>query len=254
MAKDISPDGKFVLFEDASEAAGAGYAVALRKLDGTLPVRLGDGSAGGLSPDGKWAISVSTGQPQQVTLLPIGAGQPRAVDISGLEHIHSGWARFLADGQRIITNGNEPGHATRCYVLNLAGGKPKAVTPEGTVCGPSSPDSRFVVGVGPNSSVAIYPIGDGSPRPIPGLEAGFLPVQWSSDGSVLYGYHMGELPGRIYKVAIATGKEAMVQELRPGVPAGVVMVAPVVVSRDGTRFAYSYSQVLSVLYLISGLR
>ena len=72
VAKDISRDGQFVLFEDASEAAGPGYAVALRKLDGTLPVRLGDGSAGGLSPDGKWAISVSTGQPQQVTLLPIG--------------------------------------------------------------------------------------------------------------------------------------------------------------------------------------
>jgi hypothetical protein len=243
-----------VLFEDASEAAGPGYAVALRNLDGTLPVRLGDGSAGGLSPDGKWAISVSTSPPPQVTLLPIGAGQPRSVDISGLEHIQSGWARFLADGQRLIANGNEQGHATRCYVLDLAGGNPKAVTPEGTVCGPSSPDSRFVVGVGPNSAVAIYPIGDGSPRLIPGLEAGFLPVQWSGDGSVLFGYHMGELPSRIYKVGIDSGKQTMVQELRPGVPAGVVMVAPVQVSRDGTQFAYSYSQTLSVLYLISGLR
>ena len=254
VAKDISRDGKFVLFEDASEAAGAGYAVALRKLDGTLPVRLGDGSAGGLSPDGKWAISVSTGQPQQVRLLPIGPGQPRSVDLSGLEHIQSGWARFLADGQSLIINGNEQGHATRCYVLDLAGGKPKAVTPEGTVCGPSSPDSRFVVGVGPNSAVAIYPIDGGPSRLISGLEAGFLPVQWSSDGSVLYGYHIGELPSKIYKVAIDTGKQTMVQELRPGVAAGVVMVAPVQVSREGTRFAYSYSQTLSVLYLISGLQ
>ncbi len=144
VAKDISRDGQFVLFEDASEAAGPGYAVALRKLDGTLPVRLGDGSAGGLSPDGKWAISVSTGQPQQVTLLPIGAGQPRSVDIGGLEHIQTGWARFLADGQRLcITNGNEQGRSTRCYLLDLAGAKPKALTPEGSVCGPSSPDNRF---------------------------------------------------------------------------------------------------------------
>src|SRR4029077_11848816 len=94
VAKDISRDGQFVLFEDASEGAGPGYAVALRKLDGTLPVRLGDGSAGGLSPDGKWAISISIGQPQQVMLLPIGPGQPRSVDISGLEHVQSGWGRF----------------------------------------------------------------------------------------------------------------------------------------------------------------
>lgn len=254
VAKDISPDGKFVLFEDASEAAGPGYAVALRNVDGTLPVRLGDGSAGGLSPDGKWAISVSTSQPQQVTLLPIGAGQPRPVEVRGLDHIQSGWARFLADGQRIIANGNEQGHAARCYVLHLAGRKPEAVTPEGTVCGPSSPDDRFVVGVGPNSAVAIYPIAGGSPRSIGGLEAGFLPVQWSSDGSMLYGYHIGELPSRIYNVRIDTGKQTVIEELRPGVPAGVVMVAPVQVSRDGRRFAYSYNQTLSVLYLISGLR
>ena len=63
VAKDISRDGQFVLFEDASEAAGPGYAVALRKLDGSLPVRLGEGSAGGLSPDGKWAISISIDSP-----------------------------------------------------------------------------------------------------------------------------------------------------------------------------------------------
>jgi WD40 repeat protein len=254
VAKDISRDGQFVLFEDASEGAGPGYAVALRKLDGTLPIRLGDGSAGGLSPDGKWAISISIGQPQQVMLLPIGPGQPRSVDISGLEHVQSGWARFLTDGQRIIANGNQPGHAIRCFVLDLSGGRPAPVTPEGTVCGPSAPDSRFVVGVKPNSAAAIYPLAGGSPRLIPGLEAGFLPVQWSSDGSVLYGYHLGELPSRIYKVSIDSGKQTVVRELRPGVPAGVVMVAPVQVSRDGTRFAYSYNQTLSVLYLISGLR
>ena len=252
VAKDISRDGQFVLFEDASEAAGPGYAVAKRKLDGTLPVRLGDGAAGGLSPDGKWAVSVSPGQPQQMTLLPIGPGQPRPVDISGLEHIHNGWARFL-DGQRLIVNGNETGHANRCYVLDLAGGKPKAATPEGIVCGPSSPDGRFVVGVGSNSAAAIYPIGEGSPRSIPGLEAGFWAAQWSNDGSVLYGYRAGELPSKIYKVEIATGKRTVVQELRPGAPAGVVTVSPVVVSRDGTHFVYSYNQALSVLTLISGL-
>ncbi len=197
---------------------------------------------------------MSTTQPQHLTLLPIGAGQPRSIEVRELEHIHAGWARFLEDGQRLIVNANEQGHSTRCYVLDLVGGKPKPVTPEGTVCGPSSPDSRYVVGVGQDSKVAIYPIGDSLPRSLPAPDAGFLPVQWSSDGTLLFGYHLGELPSRIYKVRIDNGKESFVQELRPGVPAGVVMVAPVVVNREGTRFAYSYNQTLSVLYLISGLR
>jgi len=254
VAKDISPDGQSVLFEDASEVAGPNYAVMQLNFDGTPPTRLGEGSAGGLSPDGKWAISLSTGSPERLTLLPIGAGQSRPVEVSGLEHIHNGWAHFLADGSQITANANEPGHAPRCYLLDLGGAKPKAITPEGVSCGPSSPDSRLVVGTGPNSAVALYPVAGGPPRFIPGLEAGFQPVQFSEDGALIYGYRVGELPSKIYKIDIATGKQTVLQELRPGVPAGVVTVAPIVVSRDGKRFAYSYNQTLSVLYLISGLR
>jgi hypothetical protein len=78
-------------------------------------------------------------------------------------------------------------------------------------------------------------------------------VQWSEDGRFIYGYHPGEFPSKIYKVEITTGKEAFVLELRPGAPGGVVMVAPVVVSRNGKRFAYSYNQTMSALELISGL-
>ncbi len=253
VAKDISRDGQSVLFEDSSEATGKGYAVALGKLDGSLPVRLGDGSAGGLSPDGKWAIAF-TGHPTQITLLPTGPGQPRPVETSGLESIQGGWARFLADGKHFIINANEAGQAIRCYMADLAGGKAKAVTPEGVQCGPPSPDNRFVAGVGPNSAVAVYPIDGGPSRPIPGLQAGFVAVQWSKDGALLYGYQKGELPRKIYKVEIATGKQTVLQELRPGAPAGVVTVNPVIASADGTRFAYSYNEMLSVMYLISGLR
>ena len=68
-----------------------------------------------------------------------------------------------------------------------------------------------------------------------------------------YGYHFGEFPSKVYKVEITTGKETLVKELKPGVPAGVVLVAPVIATRDGKRFAYSYNQTLSLLYLISGL-
>jgi len=253
-ARDISRDGQFVLFEDASEAAGPNYAVVVRKVDGTLPVRLGEGSSGGFSPDGKWAASVSTSQAAQVTLLPIGAGQPRPISVTGLKQVHNGWARFLPDGQRLTVNGDEAGHAARCYVVDLSSGKAKAATPDGILCGPASPDSRSLIGKGPAGSVALYPLDGGAPRLIPHLDANFNPVQWSNDGSVLYGYHVGEFPSKVYKVKIATGKETVVRELKPAVPAGVVMVAPVVVSGDGTRFAYSYNQTLSVLYLISGLQ
>jgi Tol biopolymer transport system component len=253
IAKDISRDGQSVLFEDSSEAAGPKYAVAVRRLDGALPMRLGDGSAGGLSPDGKWAISFALTTPEQVILLPIGQGQPRSLNQSGLEQIHNGWARFLPDGQHIMVNGYEHGQAIRCYLLDLEGAKPKAITPAGIRCGPTSPDGRFIATLGPDKSIVLYSVGSDAVRVVPGPQVGFLPVQWSEDGSVVYAYREGELPSRIYKIEIATGKQELLQELRPSAPAGVVAISPIVISRDGTRFAYSYNQTLSVLYLISGL-
>ncbi len=253
-AHDISHDGQFVLFEDSSAAAGPGYAVVLRKVDGTPPVRLGEGSAGGFSPDGKWAISVSTSHAPQITLLPTGAGQPRTINVTGLHHVQNGWARFLHDGQRVALNGDEAGHAPRCYIVELSNGQAKSVTPEGVLCGPFSPDNRSLVGRKPDRSIALYSLDGGAARMIPHLQSNFTAVQWSGDGSFLYGYHWGEFPSKVYKVEIATGKETAIEELKPGAPAGVVMVAPVVVSRDGNRFAYSYNQTLSVLYLVSGLQ
>jgi tricorn protease-like protein len=253
-ARDISRDGQFVLFEDASEPAGPGYTVVVRKVDGSLPIQLGEGSAAAMSPDGKWAIAISTTQAAQLTLFPIRAGEPRVINVSGLAQINNGWSRFLSDGQRIAVIGNEAGHAARCYLVDLSNGRAKSVTPEGVICGPLSPDDRSLVGRGPNGSITIYSLDGGATRLIPNLEPSFTPVQWSTDGSSLYGYHMGEFPSNIYAVNIASGKETMLQQLRPGVPAGVVMIAPVVVSRDGRHFAYSYNQTLSVLCLISGLR
>ncbi len=251
-ARDISTDGKFVLFEDASEAAGPNYAVVIRNVDGTLPVELGEGSAGSLSPDGKWALSIPLQNSTQLTLLPTGVGQPRPLQVMGVDHVHSGWSRFLPDGSGVIVNGDQSGHAPRCYLVELGSGKSSAATPEGFLCGPVSPDGRAISGKGPNYSVVIYSLTGTDPRPVK-IGSKFVPVQWSSDGLYLIGYHMGEFPSHVYKVEIASGNESMIQELKPGVPAGVVLVGPIIASRDGKRFAYSYNQTLSVLYVVSGL-
>ena len=248
----ISKDGQFVIFEDSSEPAGPGYAVMMRKVDGSLPVRLGEGSSGAISPDGKWALSISTGNLPQVTLLPIGPGQSRAISVTGLEHVQNGFARFLPDGHSFAINGNGAGQAIRCYLVDVATGKAKAASPEGITCGVFSPDGQFMTGT-TNGTTKIYSLRDGTSHRIPNLHPDFTPIEWSNNSSILYGYHFGEFPSKVYKVEITTGKETLVKELKPGVPAGVVSIAPIIASRDGKRFAYSYNQTLSLLYLISGL-
>jgi eukaryotic-like serine/threonine-protein kinase len=251
--RDISSDGKFVVFEDASESAGSGYVVAIRNVDGSLPAELGEGSLFGLSPDGKWAAASSTSKPTQLMLLPTGAGQPRILNVTGLAHIQNGFGRFLSDGKRVTLNGDQMQGGVRCYVVDLTTAKAIPVTPEGVMCGPSSPDGRFMLGTESGHPLVAYPLQGGEPRNLSKINPNFDPVQWSSDGSAFFGYKPSEYPRRIYKTDIETGKETLLQEVKPAVPAGVVMVAPIVVNRDGTRFAYSYNQTLSRLFIISGL-
>jgi len=251
--KDISRDGQSILFEDASEAASSNYSVSIRKMDGRPPIRLGEGSAGGLSPDGKWAIGIIVGSPARVTLYPIGTGQPRAIPVSGLERIHSGMSHFLADGKRITVNGNEPGHGVRSYLVEVDTGKITPITPEGVAGGLVSPDSKYIL-ANDGSSLVVYSIAGGAQSSIPGLQPGFVPLQWSEDNTSIYGYLKGEIPAKVYKVNSVTGQQTFVQALEPETPGGLVTIAPIVVNRDASRFAYSYYQVLSVLYVISGLR
>jgi len=178
---------------------------------------------------------------------------PLGQQIRALEQ-ELGVTLFDRAAKRITLNANEPGHGVRCYLVNLDGGVPVPITPEGITGGLVSPDGRYVLRLDDTAVLEVYPVAGGAPRPIPNLEAGFTPLQWSPDDSAIYGYGPGKVPIDVYKVKLATGEKTLIQQLQPETMAGVVAIAPVVITRDGSRSAYSYYQVFSVLYLISGLR
>ncbi len=254
VAKDISSDGQSILFEDDSEIAGHMFSSAIRKIDGTPPVNLSGGSPSKLSPDGKWVISIVLGKPGRVSLVPIGVGQPHIIPLPEFEEIHNDTDRFLQDGKHFTINANEPGHAVRTYVVDLDGKNATPITPEGTTGILISPDGKYIFRMDNSGLLSIYSTTGGAGRRIPDLEAGFFPVQWSEDQSSIYGYFSDQIPTKVYKVNVTTGKKTLVQELQPETIAGAVTITSVCVNRDGSRFAYSNYQVLSDLYIISGLR
>jgi Tol biopolymer transport system component len=254
VAKDISSDGQWVLFEESSEPAGPNYAVAMRKTDGAPPIRLGDGSAGSLSPDGNWALSIYSGNPQHISLLPVGAGQSRQIDVPELAHLQNSSAHFLPDGKRIVVVGNEPNRPARTYIIDINGGKPRAVTPEGVYATMPSPDGRYVCGADSSAKLGLYPVDGGEPRIVILPEPGLMASQWSADSKSLYVYRAGEVPLKVYRMEIDGGKMSLVRQLVPADSAGVVTISPVVTNYQGSQFVYSYYQTLSALYVISGLK
>jgi len=251
--KDVSNDGRKVLFEESSEPAGPHYSVGIRKTDGSPPIQLGEGSGGGLSPDGKWAASVYPGTPQRLILYPTGPGQPIQIPVPQLESINGGFARFLPDGKRVLFTGNEPGHRRRTFLIDVTGNNLRALTPEGSVASMPSPDGKFVVGADATPALKLYPAEGGEPRLVPAGPAGYFAAQWSAHGRSLYVYRPGEVPVSIYRLEVATGRMQLVRTIVPSDRAGVVAVAPVITNPDGSGFAYGYDQILSTLYVITGL-
>jgi eukaryotic-like serine/threonine-protein kinase len=252
--KDISPDGKWALLTEGGEGGGPSYSVYMRNLDGSPAVRLGDGDGLAFSPDGKWVVSGDPHKlPEQLVLLPTGAGEPRQLTHDSLNHRGAGW---FPDGKRILFEGNEAGHSPRLYVQDLAGGDPHAITPEGfaTTIHAVSPDGNqiFARDLSTRKWVLI-PVGGGKNQPVAGTEDNDTLIQWTADGKSLYVAQFGN-PAKVFLLNLATGKRQLWKELTPADPSGVEGIGPIQITPDGKSYIYSVYRNLAGLYLVQGLK
>ncbi len=254
LIRDLYPDGQTLLFDESGEGGGPGYSTYVRKADGSPAVRLGPGSSFGLSPDGRLAISiVGESGGQRIVLDPIGAGEPKTLPASGLRIEQAFW---LPDGRRIVFSGNEPDRGSRIWVQGIDEAKPKAISPEGyRMFGKGvSPDGRVVAVRGPDQHFYLYPIEGGEPTAIPGLVAGDIPSGWTRDGRSLFVRRRGEVPLRMMKLDVASGRKELWKELIPADPAGLSSISPVWITPDEKFYAYSYIRSLADLYVVEGLK
>ncbi len=250
---DISADGKLLLFTEQAEGAGPYSATCLRRTEGSTPVRLGDGQALALSPDGRWALSLLLTSPQQLILLPTGPGSKKTIERGGIDHYGFG-AAWFPDGKRILINASEPGQSARCYVQDIESGKPIPVTPEGTHNCLLSPNGQLVAATRADGSGTLYSLSGGESRSIPGLTSNDVPVRFSEDGRSIYLYQGAEVPTVVYRLDLATGRRTSWKQLAPPDPSGLVSIGPIAIAPDGKSYAYSYYRILSDLYLIQGLK
>ncbi len=250
----LSRDGKTTLFYESGEGGGAGYSVYVRGTDGSPAVRLGEGQSLALSPDGKWAIALlqKLTNPHLV-LYPTGAGQPRPLAIPGLRVV--GGVRFLPDSRRLLVAAKEEGRGDRIYLADIDGGKPRAITPENLRGpGPISTDGKRFIARAPDGKPLAYPIEGGEPTAVAGFETGDVAVGWTADDRGLFVQRSGAPVAKIERVDLATGRAEPWKEILPSDATGVVRVSSVLISPDGTFYAYAYSRVLSNLYLVEGLK
>jgi Tol biopolymer transport system component/predicted Ser/Thr protein kinase len=255
--RDLSPDGTRVLFTEGGEGARTEGAY-LRKTDGSPAVRIGNGYAFGLSPDGRWALSVVSKPPAQLFLLPTGAGEPRVLP-RGKIFVYAGFqATWFADSRRFVLTGREQGRQQQLYIQDIQGGEPRAISGEALVLGSSrglSPDQQYVAAIDNDRKTRIVPVEGGSSRPAPGTEPDEMPAGWSADGRSLYIYSpVTGAPTRVYLVDVASGQRRLWKEITPADPAGTYGIVGLAVNPDGRSYVYNQSRTLSDLYLVEGLK
>ncbi len=250
---DLSVDGKTLLFREEGEGGGLRYTGYLRQTDGSPAVRLAEGRAFALSTDGRWVLSTTGDEAGKLVVLPTRAGEPQVLSGKPMNYIG---ARWFPDGKHFLFSGNEPDHGVRLYVQDRVGGKPLAISPEGTygLAYLISPDGQEVAAVGPDQKGYLYPVAGGDPRPIPSLVAGELPVAWSSDGRSIFVYRSAELPAKVDLIELSTGRRTLWKELRPSDPAGVEFIGPILMTADAKTYVYGYRRALTDLYVVDGLK
>ncbi|HSD71514.1 MAG TPA: protein kinase [Thermoanaerobaculia bacterium] len=250
---DISADGKTILFSELGEGGGKTSAVYLRNIDGSPAVRLGEGQALALSPDGKSVLVRFPDAADRFVLLPTGTGEPKSLPLSGFEAIDV--AAWLPDGKAFIFGGQEAGKEWRVYRLDAQGGKPRAISPEGIripffMTGPVSSDGRVFFGARGPGKWFRFPMEGGEERPIAGLERGEVPIRWAADRS-LWVRKIGS--GEVWRLDPETGRRAAAAA-RLKADFGNVTATRIVMTPDGRSYVYSAQRAHSILYVVEGLR
>jgi Tol biopolymer transport system component len=257
-AADLSSDGKMLLLTERGEGSGSGAVIYLRGTDGSPAVKLGEGFARALSPDGKWVLAANNpstrGTAESLSLLPTGPGQARVLDRDGLADF--GWGAWLPDGKAVVFSASKADGGSHLYV-QAPDGKPRPIGPErariAPAANPVSPDGKYVVALA-RGQVLLVPLGGtGEARAVPGLapQEGDRAVQWSSDSRALYVYRQGERPLRVWLVDIETGQRRPWKEIAVEDALGGVQLR---VTPDGETWLHAGRRILSELYLVEGLR
>ncbi len=251
---DLAKDGKLFLFIEAGEAGGGDYAVFTRDTSGASAVRLGQGTARALSPDGKWALvlrqNIST---PDFILLPTGVGQPRIL-ASGKVVPNSGI--FFADSKGLLFDGHEPGHASRIYVMSLEGGQPRAITPEGFSLGRSqslAPDGKRIAAI-TGDGIALVSVDGGEPQFVRGSQPGDVPLLWAKEGQVLFVGRRGDTACTVSRLDLQTGVSTPWKSFSPADVAGVTGASCPLIADDEQHYVFGYTRNLSDLFLVEHLK
>jgi hypothetical protein len=251
--RGITPDGRMILINILGESGGAKGSIYWRMTDGAPPVRLGDGMAFAISPDGKWVTGYSSRATKQrhYVLMPTGAGEefsPEFPDFPEKTAIVLGW--LAGDGNYLLGGLSKSGK-WQLFRWNRPSNKVTAASEEGMedALPEIAPDGRHVLMPHVTRGWLSCDAESASCKSIPGLSPHDQCVGWRSDNRTVYvtTHHDENRSMQVSLVDTETGKRTEWKTIHPAIP--VDSVHNLRVTPDGRAYAYNYAYGRSDLYL-----
>jgi len=251
----LSADAKTIVFGEVGIFTSRDYLVFFRRLDASGGVEIGEGSAIGITPDGKYAIAFVPSEPTKLRILPTGPGETRTLNVAPV-HVDRSLISWMPGAKEFVFLGHEEGKPLRGYHVSLEGGPARPLTnlPGAHFWNRVSPDGKFVL---ETSAVANQPeqnliveLATGKVRPAPLLPAD-QPVDWDQDGAHAFVVQKNGAEATIYRIDMASGKREVWKQIRPTDPAGILSIRGFFVTPSGSAYTYSASRGLSMLYVYS---
>ncbi len=250
LLRDMSADGRVILFDETGDGGGSNQGVYIRATDGSPAVRLGDGYANALSPDGASVLAVKrTAGWAQMFLYPTGPGVSRQITTDPMNHT---MGTFTADGKSLIYRATDNRHPAQLYIQRLADGARRVLVANDVggarmVC---SPDDKWVVYRTPSSATMLAALSGGAPRLLP-IGTITAIVGWSSPTGLLY-CDRSDNPVRVMQLDVVTGRSTPVRDFT--IPESVIGAQSVRISDDGRTYAYTIATSSSDLYILDGVK
>ncbi len=250
MAMSVSRDGNFAVLGDW---LSPGYNAYLAKLDGSPPVLLGPGTGGDISPDDKWVTSIPPGDTTKVLLLPTGVGETRTISAQGF-HYRS--ARWTNDGQSLVVRANQSSRAIRVWVQDVAGGVPRAITPEAVDGLPVNVNhSDYVSTHDQNGTIRLYSVQGGEQKTVSGIHETDQVIGGARESDFLYVTpDFSAIPLEVLKVNIRTGARQPFISISPKDPSGIVFLETPIFASDEKQLLWGQLRASSILYIADGLK
>ena len=245
----LSADGSLLVF---TEASGSNLSVVVRKADGSAPpTRLGDGEALAVSDNGQRVLALLHVKPapQYVVYSIDGSSSNIAAGPAQSKN-----ALFHPDGKRIVFQSGR-GPDDQLWLRDLDQGQAQSISTQGvSMNGPAvSPDGQFVAATTPDGKLTLFLVERGAARPVQAALPTDRLVQWSRDSKSIYVYNPYQLPARIERLDLASGKRELLREFPVGDASGVRRY-DAIMSADLTTVVLVLRRQLGVLELVQGLK